>query len=143
MYREGFEVVLFLQTLRPQAGSGVVLQGVAIGAGLTAIVGALTFLLHQKLPYKRMLVLTGVLPGGVLIVMIRESAQEMQLAGWLSTTPLPLPLPAWLGVWFAVFPTAESLLAQGLAALLVIGSYVTVKEILVRRPQRAAASGLR
>ena len=31
MYREGFEVVLFLQSLRLQVGAFVVLQGVLIG----------------------------------------------------------------------------------------------------------------
>jgi hypothetical protein len=28
-----------------------------------------------------------------------------------------------MGLWFSVFPTVETLLAQALAALLVIGSY--------------------
>src|SRR4051812_17956002 len=59
VYREGFEVVLFLQNLELQAGSGTVLEGVAIGLAGTAVVGVLTFWLHHKLPYRRMLVLTG------------------------------------------------------------------------------------
>lgn len=52
MYREGFEVVLFLQSLRLR--SGVVLQGVLIGLAFTAIVGVLTFALNRRLPYKKM-----------------------------------------------------------------------------------------
>ena len=44
MYREGFEVVLFLQSIRLQVGSTVVLEGVAVGMVLTGIVGVLTFL---------------------------------------------------------------------------------------------------
>jgi high-affinity iron transporter len=123
IYREGFEIVLCLQNLRLQAGSAVVLQGVAIGLGFTAVVAALTFRLHHKLPYKKMLVLTGVLLGVVLIVMVGESVQEMQLAGWLPTTNVALPIPDWMGVWFALFPTVESLVAQALAAALVIGSF--------------------
>ncbi len=83
MYREGFEVVLFLQTLRLQAGSTVVLWGVALGAAFTAVVGGLTFVAHHKLPYKKMLILTGVMLGGVLVVMTGESVQELQQAGWL------------------------------------------------------------
>src|SRR3954449_11053393 len=70
VYREGFEVVLFLQSLRLKAGAGTVLEGVALGLAGTAVVGALTFWLHHKLPYRRMLVLTGVLVGLVLVVMI-------------------------------------------------------------------------
>src|SRR3954452_8784653 len=61
VYREGFEVVLFLQNLQLQDGTGTVLQGVGIGLNLTAIVGLLTFWLHARLPYRRMLILTGVL----------------------------------------------------------------------------------
>ena len=83
IYREGFEIVLFLQDLRLKAGTLVVMSGASIGLILTLIVAALTFLAHQKLPYKKMLILTGVLLGVVLIVMVGESAQEMQLAGWL------------------------------------------------------------
>jgi len=123
IYREGFEIVLFLQSMRLQAGSGVVVQGVAIGLFFTAIIAVLTFLAHHRLPYKKMLVLTGVLLGVVLVVMVGESVQELQLAGWMSTTSLNLPIPDWMGLWFAVFPNVEGILAQFLAVGLVIGSY--------------------
>ena len=36
-------------------------------------------------------------------------------------------LPAWMGMWFAVFPTYETLIAQGLAAVLVVGSYYAAR----------------
>jgi len=136
IYREGFEIVLFLQTLRLQAGSAIVLQGVALGLAFTAVVGALTFVAHHRLPYKRMLVLTGVLIGFVLVVMVGESAQEVQQAGWLSTTPVGLPIPDWMGVWFATFPNVEGLAAQALAAAVVIGSYMVAEDLRVRRPRR-------
>lgn len=136
VYREGVEVVLFLQNLRLQAGSAVVLKGVLIGLGFTAAVAVLTFVAHHRLPYKRMLVLTGIMLGFVLVVMVGESLQEMQLAGWIPTTTLGLPIPAWMGVWFALFPTVETIAGQVLAATLVIGSYVLARETRVLRPQR-------
>ena len=129
IYREGFEVVLFLQDLRLKAGSRVVLSGAAIGLALTAGIALLTFVAHQRLPYKRMLVLTGILLGGVLIVMVGESAQEMQQAGWLATTPIGVSLPGWMGVWVAVFPNVQGLGAQVLAAALVIGSYAVARKV--------------
>ena len=43
VYREGFEVVLFLQSLRLRAGTHIVLEGVCIGVALTLIVALLTF----------------------------------------------------------------------------------------------------
>jgi high-affinity iron transporter len=79
-----------------------------------------------------MLITTGVLLGVVLLVMVGEQAQEMQLAHWISRTEIPWlahALPAWLGMWFAVFPTYETLIAQGLAALLVVGSYFAARRM--------------
>jgi high-affinity iron transporter len=70
-------------------------------------------------------------------VMVGESAQELQLAGWLPTTAVPIAIPGWTGLWLAVFPTVESLAAQALAAALVIGSYFVAEEIRVKRPRRA------
>ena len=107
------------------------LSGVAIGFALTLIVGALTFVAHRRLPYRRMLVLTGVMLGLVMLVMVGEQAQEMQLANWLPTTPiasLSRVIPDWMGLWFAVFPTAETLAAQALAGALVVGSYFLARE---------------
>jgi len=125
-YREGVEVVLFLQSYRLRLGGQPVLYGVIVGLIFTSIVAALTFLAHRKLPYKKMLVFTGIMLGGVLLVMVGEQAQEMQLAHWLPTTPIPWlahVTPAWMGLWFSVFPTVETLAAQAIAGVAVIGSY--------------------
>ncbi len=140
VYREGFEVVLFLQSLRMQVGEGTVLTGSAIGVVLALMVAFLTFRLHWRLPYKRMLVLTGVMLGAVLLVMVGESVQEMQLAGWLPATWIAgWRWPGWLNVWFALFPTVQSLAAQGAAAAAVLGSYVVSEYAQVWRPRRLAS----
>jgi high-affinity iron transporter len=126
LYREGFEIVLFLQSYRLKLGGTPVLYGVSIGLALTAVVGVLTFVAHRRLPYRRMLIFTGIMLGLVLLVMVGEQAQEMQLARWLPTTPVrPLQhvIPDWMGLWFAVFPTVETLTAQVVAAALVAGSF--------------------
>ncbi len=140
IYREGFEVVLFLQNLRLRAGEAVVFRGLALGLCLTLMVAALTFLAHKKLPYKKMLVATGVLLGAVLLVMVGEQAQEMQQAGWLHVTPIHLAIPDWMGVWFSVFPTVQTLAAQAGAALLVIGSYLAANSLRLARPRRHGAA---
>ena len=123
VYREGFEVVLFLQNLQLQDGTGTVLEGVAIGLAATAVVGALTFWLHAKLPYRRMLILTGVLVGIVLVVMIGGTALSFVELGWLPRHDTPFTVPEWLGSWFEIYSVWETLAAQALAALFVIGSY--------------------
>ena len=136
VYREGFEVVLFLQSIRLQVGTDTVLIGAALGSVFTLTVGILTFALHHRLPYRQMLIFTGVLLGGILIVMVGESIQEMQLASWIGVTPVALPIPAWMGVWFAIFPNLEGLLSQFMAVLLVTGSYFGAEYFRVWRPRR-------
>src|SRR6476469_1412477 len=140
VYREGFEVVLFLQNLQLQAGTATVLEGVAIGLAGTAVVGVLTFWLHHKLPYKKMLVLTGVLVGVVLVVMIGGTALAFQDLGWLPRHATPFTLPTWMGSWFEMYSTWETLAVQLLAGLFVIGSYWLAKELKVNRPQRRGAA---
>src|SRR5713101_10046394 len=130
LYREGFEVVLFLQSYNLRLGGGVVLKGALLGIILSGMVAVLTFVLQQRLPYRKMLITTGILLGVVLLVMVGEQAQEMQLAHWISTTPIHwlVPFtPRWMGMWFAVFPTYETLIAQLIAAVLVIGSYYAAR----------------
>lgn len=129
-YREGFEVVLFLQSYRLRLPSAVLFLGVLSGALASGIVAILTFAVHRRLPYRRMLVWTGLLLAVVLLVMVGEEAQEMQLAHWLPATKIPwlTPwMPSWLGIWLSVFPTVETLSAQALAGILVFGSYFTAQ----------------
>jgi high-affinity iron transporter len=130
LYREGFEVVLFLQGYYLKMGGAIVLGGALLGILLSGLMAVLTFVAHQRLPYRKLLVSTGIMLGFVLLVMVGEQAQEMQLAGWIPTTKIAALenlTPDWMGVWFSIFPTVETLLAQLLAAILVIGSYYAAR----------------
>jgi high-affinity iron transporter len=131
-YREGFEVVLFLQSFRLRLGGKAVFEGVMLGSLAILAVAVLTFVIHHHLPYRKMLVVTGVMLAVVLLVMVGEEAQEMQLAGWLPTTHLPHLseiIPGWFGLWFSVFPTLETLFSQLIAGVLVFGSYFTARRL--------------
>src|SRR5713101_1036789 len=143
LYREGFEVVLFLQSYNLRLGGGVVLRGALLGLFLSGLVAVLTFVLQQHLPHRKMLITTGILLGVVLEVMVGEQAQEMQLAHWISRTDiswLANVIPTWMGMWFAVFPTYETMVAQVVAAVLVVGSYYAASHM--RRGVRADSSEL-
>jgi high-affinity iron transporter len=126
VYREGFEVVLFLQSYYLKLGGWTVLYGSLLGLALTLVVAVITFWMHHRMPYRKMLIVTGVLLGVVLLVMVGEEAFEMQQPGWLSTTPihaLDKFMPDWAGVWFSLYPNVETVVAQVLALALVVGSY--------------------
>jgi len=139
VFREGFETVLFLQALQLSSGTGIVLAGVSLGLVFTAAVGAVTFALERRLPYKKMLVATGVLIALVLVVLVGNTARTMQGVGWLPIHPLEIEFPLWLGTWLGVYPTVETLAAQGLAFCFVIGSYFAAEWLRKRELRRAVA----
>ena len=137
VFREGFETVLFLQALQLSSGTGVVLAGVTLGLVLTGIVGAITFSLERKLPYKKMLIVTGALIALVLVVLVGNTARTMQGVGWLSIHPIDVELPLWMGTWLGVYPTVETLSAQALAFVFVIGSYFAAEWLRKRELRKA------
>jgi high-affinity iron transporter len=136
VYREGFEIVLFLQSYYLKMGHGTVLVGALIGCALTAVMAGLTFWAHKRLPYRKMLIATGVLLGIVLLVMVGEEAFEMQQANWIPTTNIHALawIPDWAGVWFSVFPNVETIVAQVIAAVLVVGSYFLSGRLMASAP---------
>ena len=63
VYREGFETALFAQVLVLEAGPSIVLQGLLLGVVPVIILGIITFKFQAKLPYKTLLIVSGVLIG--------------------------------------------------------------------------------
>jgi high-affinity iron transporter len=136
VFREGFETVIFLQNARLLAGTGPVFLGIAIGLGLTAVVALCLFVFQHRLPYRKMLIATGVVLSAVLVIMVGGTAHAFQELGWLPETDvLTGVIPAWLTEWFKVYPTVETLALQLLAVAVVIGSYFLAEYIRVTRPR--------
>ncbi len=141
VYREGFETVLFLQALVLEGGLTVVLSGVAMGLVATALIGVIPFTVQARLPYKKMLIVTGLMIGGVLLVMVGHTVHVMQVVGWLSIHLVPsLTLPYWTGIWFGLYPTWEGIGLQAVAAIFVIGSYYLAEWQKKQRHSPAATS---
>lgn len=139
VFREGMETVLFLQALQLAAGTGPVLIGVAIGLTAMGIVGFLTFKLESKLPYKKLLIVTGVLIAFVLFTMVGTTVRVMQGVGWLPIHPIDSQFPLWIGNWLGIYPSWETLAAQVLAISFVIGSYFAAGWVSKRKLARARA----
>jgi high-affinity iron transporter len=142
VYREGFETVLFLQALELNSGLAVVVEGVALGGVAVGAVAIATFKLERKLPYKKMLIVTGVLLTVVLAIMVGKTVRTMQGVGWLPITPIDVEMPYWTGIWLGVFPTVETIVAQVASLLFVLGSYWLAERVRHRprgRPVPAAS----
>lgn len=128
IFREGFETTLFMQSLILEAGMGPVLAGVSIGGILIAILGVSVFMLGAKLPYRKMLVVTGVLVIFVLFTFSGSTVRILQTVGWLPIHPLPgVTFPNWVGVWLGLYPTFEGLLVPLLVLAYVGGAWLWVR----------------
>jgi high-affinity iron transporter len=140
VYREGFETVLFVQNLQVSAGTRACVLGSGIGLAATLAVGVITFALQRKLPYRTMLIATGVLIALVLAVMVGNTGHVLQGLGWLPSTPTSFGLPVWANRWLGLFATYEGLALQLAALLAVVGSYVVAREAQVKAPRRRRAA---
>lgn len=124
VYREGFEIVLFLQALVLEGGVPVVLMGVIGSSIAVALVGMIVFRLQKNLPYMKILVITGILIGSVLLQMVGSTVHVLQVVGWLPIHVIQgVDLPYWLGTWFGMYPTWEGLIFQFASMIFVLGSY--------------------
>jgi len=122
----------------------VVLEGVVIGCQFTGAAGVLTFALRQRLPHRRLLIITGVMLLVVLVVSVGEEVYEMQLAGWVGWGKLSwLHLPGWMSTWFSLFNNWPTFLGQFIALALVIDSRVAAQYLRVRRPRRRGLEAAR
>jgi high-affinity iron transporter len=140
IYREGFETTLFLQSLILESGMKWVLIGVACGAVMVAAAGVLIFVIGARLPYRKLLVLTGVLVVTILVTFLGSTVRLFQTVGWLSIHPIPgLHLPSWAGFWLGFYPSVEGIAIPLLGFAYVIGAWLFVKIQAARRGARAMA----
>ena len=140
IFREGFETTLFMQSLILEAGMRPVLLGLAIGGLFIGVVGIAVFSIGAKLPYRKMLVITGGLVIFVLFTFIGSTVRLFQTVGWLPVHPVPgLELPAWMGVWLGLYPTWEGLLIPFVTFGYVGGMWLLVKFNAKRAQEREAS----
>lgn len=128
VYREGFETTIFMQSLVLEGSTGSVLLGAAGGFGFIATIGTLIMLFGAKLPYRKLLVFTGILVVSIMVTFLGSAVRLFQTVGWLQVHPLPhLTLPDWLGAWFGLYPSWEGLLIPPLALVYVGGAWLYAK----------------
>lgn len=134
IFREGFETTLFMQSLILEAGIGPVMNGLLIGGIAIAIMGVAVFYIGAKLPYRKMLVYTGMLVVLVLFTFLGSTARLLQTVGWLPVHPIPgFSLPNWTGIWFGLYPTWEGMIAPTLAFVYVGAAWLWVKFSVKRK----------
>jgi high-affinity iron transporter len=142
VYREGFETTIFMQSLVLEGKSGPVLIGVAAGFIFIATIGMLIMVFGAKLPYRKLLVVTGLLVVSIMVTFLGSAVRLFQTVGWLPVHPLPgLNLPNWVGVWLGIYPSWEGLLIPPLALVYVGGAWLYMKIAARRSQSKLSAAG--
>lgn len=128
IYREGFETTLFMQSLILEGGWLPSVAGALCGVVLIGALGYAVFIFGAKLPYRKLLVVTGVLVVSIMVTFIGSSVRLFQIVGWLPVHPIEgLQLPAWMGIWLGLYPTWEGLLIPPLGLAYVSGAWIYSK----------------
>jgi high-affinity iron transporter len=140
VYREGFETVLFYKALAVSGGSGAlvpVVAGVAVGAVLLAGVYLAINRFGVRLPLKPLFGITGALLYYIAFVFAGKGMADLQEAGVVALTPMPgAPRVPAMGI----YPTLESLSAQGVLVLLAV---LALLWTFVIEPRRLRAAPVR
>ena len=142
VYREGFETVLFYKALFVTGGSPAatmpILAGILLGSLIMVVVYLAINRFGLRLPLKPFFGVTSGFLYYMAFVFAGKAVAELQEGGIVSTTIVPgAPRVPALGI----YPTVESLLAQGLLIALLILALVWTFVIEPRRRHRTG-SGL-
>ena len=141
VYREGFETTIFMQSLVLEGKSGPVLIGVGAGFLFIGTIGMLIMVFGAKLPYRKLLVVTGILVVSIMTTFLGSAVRLFQTVSWLPVHPLPgLHLPNWVGVWLGLYPSWEGLLIPPLALVYVGGMWLYQKIVSRRFAQKQIAT---
>jgi high-affinity iron transporter len=125
VYREGFEMALFLQSLLLEGSKSAVLIGGGVAVLFLVLIGALTFRFGVKLPYRKLMVLTGILVVSIMVTFIGSTVRLFQVVNWMPIHPVySLHLPNWSGLWLGLYPSWEGLLIPPLALVYVGGVWL-------------------
>jgi high-affinity iron transporter len=138
VYREGFETVLFYKALfvsASAAGAMPVAAGMAVGALLLVGVYLAIDRFGVRLPLKPFFAVTSAFLYYMAFVFAGQGVAELQEGGTIGTTVAAWAprIPA-----LGIYPTVESLVAQGILVVLAIAALVWTFAIEPRRPAAAA-----
>jgi len=136
VFREAFEVVLFLQAILVESPGAVlaVLGGAAAGLAIPLLLFPLLRRTGRRLDAGRVLTATGAFLCAMAVVLAGKGVRALQEAGVVSVTLLPGPRVDWLGL----FPTAETLAAQALVAGVIV--VITLWGLREREPEGVSAT---
>ncbi len=130
VFREAFEVVLFLQAIKLEAGPQ---NKSAIGFGTLAAFIAIGILVHIFLKYTRNIHVREIFKYSsyfiilLSIILMGKGFHSLQESGWISVTPIPSMFRI---EWLGIYPTVQTLLAQlAIVAVIVLTYFIRSRKM--------------
>jgi high-affinity iron transporter len=132
VYREAFEVVLFLQALMldAHASAAPVVGGAAAAAALLVVLVVAMRRIGGRLQPGPLLTAAGTLLCALAVVLAGKGVRSLQEAGIVGIAPLQWPRLDWVGL----YPTVQTVAAQAVA----LGAFAAIAVWALRRSQPAA-----
>lgn len=120
VYREGAETVLFYQALvtgQEKVGVSMIGLGILVGALALVVIFMIIRYGSLRIPLKPFFIGTSILMYYLAFVFAGEAIMELQAGYMVSATTIPgFPIIS----FFGIYPTVESLIAQGLLLLATV-----------------------
>jgi high-affinity iron transporter len=121
VYREVFETIIFFAAMGGEGNGGALIGGIAAGVALLALIAWAMLRLSARLPIGKFFQYSSTLIAILAVVLAGKGVAALQEAGMLGIHPLAgFPRSPLLGV----YPTVETLLAQGIAILLLVAGFL-------------------
>lgn len=121
VYREVFETIIFFAAMGGEGNGGALIGGIAVGVALLALIAWAMLRLSARLPIGKFFQYSSALIAVLAVVLAGKGVAALQEAGMLGVHPLPgFPRSPLLGV----YPTMETLLAQGVTILLLVAGFL-------------------
>lgn len=124
VYREVFETILFFIAMWSVQNANAILAGLAVGGAILAVVAFWMLRMSKRLPIGQFFSISSILIAVLAVVLVGKGIAALQEAGWVPQALIDAPRIDWLGV----YPTAQSLLAQLVVAVIAaIGFYFNTR----------------
>ena len=123
-YREGFESVLFFESLGNEAGAEPVWIGFLIGSIIIIILGITIIKYVKKIPLQYFFSVTGFFLSLLAIIFTGAGIRGLQTANLISVTPSKLlPNNEILSQYCGYYPTIETAITQLFVIIILSGFY--------------------
>lgn len=123
VFREAFEVILFLQALNIEsapANKTSIGFGVLAAFGLIALLSILFLKYAKRIPVRQLFLYSSWGISFLAIILLGKGIHSFQESGWLPVTKLPFSTSI---DWLGIYPTCESMGAQSILTVLVLVLY--------------------